>query len=521
MATYSRPGVFIQEVELPQAVTLADSGNAIGAFVGPLAKGPSVNPVLLNSWTDFTKTFGALEDAYPTTWAAYNFFANGGRQLYVKRVVGTGAAQAQVTLTDRAATPLNTLLVRAANAGTWGNLLSVETKTAGSVNRFSLVVYGAPTIGGNATSNVLEQYTDLSMDPTDPRYVVSVINSQSAVITVSDLNSASVSPDDMPKVDGVKSLSSGLNGSAPTRTEYATALESFDPIDNPMVFNVPNAAYIYTTAGTTTERTLSINVQADLVAYCEGRGDAFAVIDTPAGLTPTEAQTYANDVTAAFIAASDGGCAAVYYPWVTIPDTLRASAAATRNQAPGAAMVGQYLATDASRGVFKTPAGYTNRVALAVSAERQLTNAQLDSLNVSQRPVNVIRQVPGAGIVVMGGRTMNNTPGDRYINVRRSLTYIKKEMTDRSAFAIFENNDERLWSQLRVALGSFLRSYWQQGGLRGSSPDKAFYVKCDASTNSASDLTSGRVNIEIGVALEYPAEFIVIKLGQLTGNATA
>jgi phage tail sheath protein FI len=46
-------------------------------------------------------------------------------------------------------------------------------------------------------------------------------------------------------------------------------------------------------------------------------------------------------------------------------------------------------------------------------------------------------------------------------------------------------------------------------------------VKCDASTNSASDLTSGRVNIEIGVALEYPAEFIVIKLGQLTGNATA
>ena len=75
MATFSRPGVFIQEVELPQTIELAESGNAIGAFVGALAKGPTNVPVLLSSWTQFVKTFGNLEDAYPTTWAAYNFFA--------------------------------------------------------------------------------------------------------------------------------------------------------------------------------------------------------------------------------------------------------------------------------------------------------------------------------------------------------------------------------------------------------------------------------------------------------------
>lgn len=520
MATYSRPGVFIQEVELPQEVALADVGTAAGALVGTLAKGPSANPTLLTSWTQFVKTFGSLEDAYPTTWAAYNFFANGGRQLYVRRIVGTGAAQAGVVLNDRSNAALNTLLVKASSPGAWGNDLSVEVVAAGVSNRFTLLVYGAPAAGAAANSNLLEQFTDLSMIATDPRYVVSVINSSSAYVVVEDQNSASVSPDDLPKVDGLKDLTGGLNGSAPSRANYSDALTTFDSIQNPLIFNVPAAAYVYTPTGTTQERTLAINIQGDLINYCELRGDAFAVIDTPVGQTVAEAKQFITEVKAA-APDSDGGCAAAYFPWILIPDTLRASGGATRAQAPGAAMIGQFLATDASRGVFKTPAGLTNRVALAVAAERQFTNAELDSLNTGTVPVNAIRQVPGNGIVVMGGRTLNNTPGDRYINVRRSLTYIKKELTDRSAFAVFENNDERLWSQLRVALGSFLRGYWQQGGLRGSSPDKAYYVKVDTSTTTQADIQNGRVNIEVGVALEYPAEFIVIKLGQITGTATA
>lgn len=520
MATYSRPGVFIQEVELPQEVALADVGTAAGAIVGALAKGPSATPVLVTSWTQFTKTFGSLEDAYPTTWGAYNFFANGGRQLYVKRVVGSSSAQASVVLVDRSQAGLNTLLVKAANAGTWGNLISVEIKEAGTSDRFTLLVYGEAAVGAPVNSNLLEQFTDLSMNTTDPRYVVSMINSSSAYVVVEDQNSASVSPNDLPKIDGQKLLTGGANGSAPTRTNYSDALTTFDAIQNPLIFNIPAAAYIYTSTGTTNERTLATNINGDLINYCELRGDSFAVIDVPSGQSVSQAKSFAGDSKAA-APDSDGGCAAVYYPWLLIPDVLRASGGATRLQAPGAAMIGQYLATDASRGVFKTPAGLTNRVALAVATETQLKNADLDTLNTGVTPINAIRPVPGNGIVVMGGRTLNNTPGDRYISVRRSLTYIKKELTDRSAFAVFENNDERLWSQLRVALGAFLRGYWQQGGLRGSSPDKAFYVKVDSSTTSQADIQNGRVNIEVGVALEYPAEFIVIKLGQITGTATA
>jgi phage tail sheath protein FI len=121
----------------------------------------------------------------------------------------------------------------------------------------------------------------------------------------------------------------------------------------------------------------------------------------------------------------------------------------------------------------------------------------------------------------MGGRTLNNSTGERYINVRRSMIFLKKEITDRSSFAVFENNSEILWNQLRTAIGNFLRNYWSQGGLRGASPEQAYYVRCDATNNTPTDILNGRVNIEVGVAVEYPAEFVVISIGQITGSASA
>lgn len=511
MATYSRPGVFINEVPLPQAVESANNGTARGAFVGTFAKGPSSAPVLLNSWYEFTKTFGGLDDSFPATWALYTFFANGGRQVYVKRVVGSGAASSTATINDRAAQPISTLQFTAANPGTWGDSLKVEVKAA-STTTFNLII--------SDSNGILEQFTDLSMSHTNSRYVVAYVNSSSNYVTVTDLASSTSAPDNQPAATTV-TFSSGSNGSAPSRTNFQTALATFDPINSPIILNNADAAYTFASGGDTNARAAAVLLQGDIAAYCEARGDAFAIVDVPAGSTPDEAITYATDVKAAFAASGDGGNTATYYPWIVIPDQLRAAPAATRIVPPGPAAMGKYLETDATRGVFKTPAGFATKLSSAVALERNLTNANLDALNTAAHPVNAIRNVPGGGIVIMGGRTFNNIPGERYINVRRSLIYLKKELTDRSNFAVFENNDARLWNQLRASLGNFLRNYWSQGGLRGNTPSEAFYVKCDASNNSANDILSGKVNIEIGVALEYPAEFIVISIGQITGSATA
>lgn len=521
MATNSRPGVYIQETSLPQNVALANNSTAVGALLGFLPKGPT-KPTLVTSWSEFVKTYGSYSNSYPTTFGAYAFFANGGRNLFINRVVGSGADTATVTLTDSSEDELDTLRLDAVNPGAWGNDLTVEVK-AGINNRFTLLVYGPPlrTLAA-ADSNVLEQFNDLTMDADDPRYAVSVINALSTRVVATDLNSESTLEERTPLAAGLKVLTGGAEGSAPIRADYADALDQFDEVQAPLVMNIPDAAHLYdsTSDNAANQLIAAKGIMADLMEYCETRGDCFAVVDTPKSYTAAEAISYTAALASEAAAGADGSNAAIYFPWLVISDPLRSTPGATRLLPPGAAMVGQYLATDATVGVFKAPAGLNNRVVLAVAPERTLTNSELDSLNAADVPVNAIRTVPGAGIVVMGARTMKNAPGDRYINVRRSMIYLKKELTDLTAFAIFENNDSRLWSTIRGTLNAFLGGYWAQGGLRGASTTDAFFVRCDSTNNTAADILSGQVNIEVGVALEYPAEFVLITIGQLTGSAS-
>ena len=506
MTTFGRPGVYVQENIVQQIITTQDRSDAVGGLIGKLSKGP-VEPTLVSSWSEFTKIFGALDYALPTTVAAYLFFSNGGRDAYVRRVTGTGAATATVTLNDVDTVP--TLTVSASSPGTWGNDLAVEIK-AGNTGRFSLIVYGEPSTAGSGAawerSNILEQFSDLSMSPTDPRYVDSIVNTFSAYLTVGAATVGTI-----PVVDTLTSLSGGVVGSAPTKAQIAATFTDFDDIATPIIFNLPDVAY-----WAVGQRTDAVAAYSDLSTYCETRGDAFAIVDIPNGLTAAEAVTFSSDVADA----NAGTHAAGYYPWLTIPDSSRSVPGVTRAAAPGGAVLGQYQATDTSRGVFKAPAGYNTRLSVAVGLETKFKNSDLDTLNSANVPVNAIRVTPGAGIVIMGGRTFSNTSPNRYINMRRSLIYLKKELNDRSQFAVFENNDERLWNQITSALSNFLNIYWQQGGLRGATPNQAFYVKCDATTTSQADIVNGRVNIQIGVALEYPAEFIVITIGQITGSAS-
>jgi hypothetical protein len=588
MATFSRPGVYVQEVSLPQQITLPDTSASVGAMAGALAKGNATEPQLIASWGDFVKTFGGLNDSYPVTWAAYNFFANGGSALYVRRIVGASSAAGSISFLNQAAatttltatvtaasaasgtvtyTAANTFTagqtvsitglststfnltsvtiatatttgftvtnaatgtavtgatatatvtitaqtsftLNAKNPGTWSGDYSAQIVPAGVSTRFGLNIYYST---GSAT-NLVESYTDLSTNTTDKYYFKSVIDTSSNLVTVS----SSGLPNPYFPYTGATTATAfagGANGEPLVRADYSGAWSSFDPIQNPLVIYAADAPYAATS-------TLTGQIHGDAMIYAASRTDSFVVVDTPSGLSVSQAKTQVTATMAIAAGSTTGKIAAAYYPWVNIPDGNKIPGA-VRLQAPGAAVVGQYLSTDKSRGVFKTPAGLGNQIALAVSTEHQFTNAELDDINTTSDPINAIRNVPGAGIVIMGGRTLDNTPSNRYINIQRSLIFIEKQAHDLSSFAVFENNDSRLWLQLRTAIGTFLLNYWQQGGLRGASPAEAYYVKVDGSTTTFTDIQNGRVNIEVGVALQYPAEFVVIKIGQLTGSATA
>ena len=494
---YGRPGVYVSERLLPAPIAVTGTANAAGAVVGAFAQGPQT-VTLVTSWYDFVKKFGGYNASFQATFGVGAFFQNGGSELYVKRVLSTDAVAANANIP--AATSGNIGTVTAKNAGAAGNNLRVQF-VAGASGTYTITVYleggVSSTDSSDANDLVVEQYSNVVLDDTTSSdYAVTIVNAASEYITlaISD-NSTAPGTARIP-------LTTGANGTAPVAADYVSATSDFGSIDRPLVLFAPEIMAILGAANGKT-------VQDGLISFATSNNH-FAVLDTDDALTPAQAVSYATSI---------GGYsnAAVYYPNVYISDPLGRSAASLRLVGPAGAMAGMYLFTDRQTGPFKAPAGVRYAVRGVVAPERTFTAAELDTLNSAVTPVNALRSLPGAGVVSMGARTLlQDGTANRYVNMRRSLIYVRKSLEDLTQFALFENNDERLWARLRTAISVFLTGYQNQGGLRGATPAEAFYVKCDTENNPAASIANGEVHIEIGVALQYPAEFVVINLSQKT-----
>lgn len=494
MAAYLRPGVYVEETLNPVAPVVGANSTSVAAFIGANARGP-VTPTLVTSWSEYLNYYGGWSSNNTLALAVFLFFANGGSQAYVKRVTAGSPVSATRILIDSSVDDNNTLTVTAANPGTWGNDIAITTQVSpGASDYFDLIVY----YNGTSAGNKVESFPNLSMTSTDSRYAISVINSQSKWITVADAGSDATGANRNPTPVNTQSLASGANGTTPTEANISAGVSAFDTVLNSLILNAP---------GVTDDTAVNA-----LIAYAEARQDVFVVVD------PIN-DTVANQIDLAETY-TPSSYAAVYYPTITINDptnTTPGTVIAAAN--PGGAIVGKYAATDKSRGVFKAPAGLSVRVNGAVSVP-SLTNANLDSLNSALNPVNAIRFIPGSGIVIMGARTLKGGYADMYVPVRRSLIYLEKALVELTQFAIFEPNDTVLYRSISSILNGFLTNYWSQGGLRGTTPEQAFFVLCDSTNNTLATVEAGQVNIQVGVALQRPAEFVVINIGQFDGGAT-
>jgi phage tail sheath protein FI len=494
MTAYLRPGVYVQETLNPVAPIVGANADSVAAFIGANPRGP-LTPTLVTSWSQYLNLYGGWSANNDLALAVFLFFANGGSQAYVQRVVKGSPLAATRTFQDTESSPANTLTIAAANPGEWGNSINIVTQiSSGSTNYFDLIVY----YNGTSAANKVETFPNLSMTPTDSRYAISVINSQSAYIVATDAGSIATGAARNPAAVGPIALASGANGTAPSHTEIANAVTLFDYVSSSLILNAPGVT-----------ETAAVNI---LLAYAIARKDVFVVID------PID-EIVDNQITRSdsYTQTSFG---AVYYPRITINDpTNTTPGTVIANAYPGGAVVGKYAATDKSRGVFKAPAGLSVRLAGAVSV-RSLTNADLDNLNSAAAPVNAIRFIPGSGIVIMGARTLEAGYASMYVPVRRSLIYLEKALVDLTNFAIFEPNDTVLYRRITAVVSNFLNKFWTEGGLRGATPQQAFFVLCDTTNNSLATVEAGQVNIQVGVALQRPAEFVVINIGQFDGGAT-
>ena len=319
-------------------------------------------------------------------------------------------------------------------------------------------------------------------------------------------------------------------GSGGTYSSKNTIISEFLPVNQPLVFFFPDLiARVGASSAWDSNVANVYNKYIDFATNGSGNQTGvalkhFVIVET--GYTTANAGSSSAAVTSALTAATAitaSAQAAVYFPSIYIRDVAGNSGSSIRLMGPSGAVAGLYLKTDQTVGPWKSPAGLTTKIVDAVALEHSFTNDELDSLNVGNLtgnayyPVNAIRSLPGAGVVVMGARTTKQDgTANRYVAMRRSLTYIEKSLNDLSLFALFESNDEILWSRLKTVLGNFLNNYRNQGGLRGEKADDAFFIKIDTDNNTPATIAAGEVHIEVGVALEYPAEFIVINLSQKT-----
>jgi Bacteriophage tail sheath protein len=98
------------------------------------------------------------------------------------------------------------------------------------------------------------------------------------------------------------------------------------------------------------------------------------------------------------------------------------------------------------------------------------------------------------------------------------IKYLQNSLTKGTEWAVFENNNTQLWGKVRQTANNFLTNEWQQGKLKGSRSQEAFFVKCDATTMTQNDLDNGRLVLVAGVATVRPGEFTVIRITQHTGR---
>ncbi|MFE4194908.1 phage tail sheath family protein [Paenarthrobacter sp. NPDC056912] len=211
---------------------------------------------------------------------------------------------------------------------------------------------------------------------------------------------------------------------------------------------------------------------------------------------------------------SPGGYTALYYPWIVVIDPVSGKKV---TQPPSGHIAGVWARVDATRGVHKAPAN--EPIQGAIDLVRRVSRGEQEVLNPAG--VNCIRYFPGEGIRIWGARTKAPEASEyRYVNVRRLTNMIKESVADGTRWVVFEPNDHTLWKSIRRDIGAFLTNVWRDGALLGTTPQQAFFVKCDEETNPPEVRDAGQVVTLIGIAPVKPAEFVIFKLMQSADNTS-
>jgi hypothetical protein len=519
MPEYLSPGVYVEEIERgPRPIEGVPTSTA--AFLGETERGP-LRPRLVTSYNDYQRWYGnVFADDLFMPQGASGFFDNGGKRLYVCRIVGDAATAASKVFGD--------FTVEAVGPGAWGRQIWVKfengsTKKPDGSSGFRMKLAYWHEDPGTFTAfdpfdpanrkmlprpQLTEDYDDLQLDPLDSNYFQKRLQdvqtnqplSALASLTKTGAGNAKPAPNageflDQGGINDPNPLGAddfvGDKNNARQELQGLRQLE-LDPFREISLVYAPRP------------RDNNIPIVKAIIDHCERNRFRMAVIDSEQRTPPADLDPR-TDI-------QDSEYAAFYTPWIYISNPLTG---ARQVVPPGGHMLGIYARNDTERGVFKAPANEIVRGALDVYYDIN-SNTQ-DVLN--PRGVNAIRRFPGRGIRLWGARTISSNALWKYVSVRRLFIFLERSIYEGTQWVVFEPNDDRLWSRVKDTIRLFLRSQWRQGALFGRTEDEAFFITCDRTTMSQDDILNGRLICEIGIAPVRPAEFVIFRVFQHTAES--
>jgi phage tail sheath protein FI len=516
--TVSYPGIYIEEVPSPVR-TITGVATAITAFVGyshPFKTSHFNHPTRIFNFTEYERAFGGLfhSSTLPNhlPYAVQQFFLNGGMDAHIVGLPSTGASAGNAIAQDSAGA--DAIVFTAREITDANNPIQIRIKS------------GAPPAGPAEPYDVeltfrgmTEVFRGVRSTPiTHSEHIETRLNGVSTLVTVMEPTGGYKVPQQYgynpsePKLQ----ITGGTAGTpaAVLANDFATEPTAGNPkgggiflLEDVQLFNLLCLPGISDT--TTLDRALT---------FVEKRR-AFLIIDPPQGQDWNQIQTHFDGV-------PKGTNGAFYYPWLQANDPIDGT---PRAFPPAGYVAGIYARTDAQRGVWKAPAGTEAFVRGVVGGEGSvessgiLTDQRQGVLN--KQGINAIRTFPVYNTIVWGARTLVGadqlSSQWKYVPVRRTALFVEETLYQGLKWVVFEPNDEPLWASIRLNITAFMTGLFRQGAFQGRTPREAFLVKCDRETNPQEDINRSIVNILVGFAPLKPAEFVIIKISQLAGQAQA
>jgi len=514
MPTYLTPGVYVEEVDTGSK-PLSAVGTAVAAFVGFTAKAPSddpddpagLKPRLVTNWSQFERLYGGFVPGAVLPHAVYGYFNNGGGLCYIVRVAHEEPTGARPPLAlpaaEKADKPALELTATVDD--------DIEVVIQPGVAPADEGVEG-PVFDITILHNGLQEETFSGLTLTKgPRFAETVVAERSHLIGLK------VKTTDKSALPALGSYQVERAATAPVEVRpqdfegaetARTGIRGLVIADEVTMVAVPDLITAARREDGSVDLEMWKSVQTALITHCQGEANRMAILDAPPGMDAQQVKEWRSNT-----AMYDSKFAALYYPWIKVNNPVGTNGDRILTIPPSGHMAGIWARNDDTRGVWKAPA---NEVILgALDVETKITHGEQSLLNPIG--INCIRPF---GVRVWGARTLASDQSWRYLNVRRLFNMIETSILQGTQWVVFEPNDQALWQRVKRTINAFLMGLWRDGALFGTTPEEAFFVKCDAETNPPESIDEGKLVVEVGIAPVKPAEFVIFRLSQWQGGAS-